>query len=223
MCFIVKYILLIANFIFTLAGLTLIGLGIAALVNTDELSQVATIPLRAIPISIIVLGAVIFLISFFGCCGSMKENRCLLLMYSLFMLLLAGGKIYLTVLLLRNVNSVNELVEEWIGKAFNNSELRPTFHAIETTFRCCGTTGPDSYTGILAALPPSCCPDPDLQQTCERNNAFGGCFTIITDFLEKYGEVFGAVLLTVLIIEFVAAIFAILLSCNIGAKRRNTV
>ncbi|CAH3975579.1 unnamed protein product, partial [Pieris brassicae] len=200
MCFIVKYVLLIANFIFTLAGLTLLGLGIAALVNTSDLSGVATTPLNAIAISIIVLGAVVFLIAFFGCCGSMKENRCLLLTYALCLLLLAGAKIYLTVLMFTSEDSVGDLVEEWIEKAFYNNELRDTMHAIETAFECCGTTGPNSYFGILQALPPSCCPY-TVSQRCEISNAFGGCINIITEFLSKYSDVFGGILASILAIE----------------------
>ncbi|CAF4831611.1 unnamed protein product [Pieris macdunnoughi] len=221
MCFIVKYVLLIANFIFTLAGLTLLGLGIAALVNTSDLSGVATTPLNAIAISIIVLGAVVFFIAFFGCCGSMKENRCLLLTYALCLLLLAGAKIYLTVLMFNGADSVGELVEEWITKAFNNNELRDTFHAIENTFECCGTNGPYSYIGVLPALPPSCCPDNVSQ--CESSNAYGGCINIVTDFLSKYSGVFGSIFASILAVEFVAMLFAVMLACNIGGKRRQNV
>ncbi|XP_022113194.1 leukocyte surface antigen CD53 [Pieris rapae] len=218
MCFIVKYVLLIANFIFTLAGLTLFGLGIAALVNTSDLSGVATTPLNAIAISIIVLGAIVFLVAFFGCCGSMKENRCLLITYALCLLLLAGAKIFLVVLMFKNVDNIGDLVDDWITKAFYNIEGRDTIHAIENTFLCCGTTGPNSYIGILQALPPSCCPY-DASQQCVSSNAYGGCINIVTDFLVKYSDVFGGVLASVLAVEFVAILFAVMLSCSIGAKR----
>ncbi|CAG4953470.1 unnamed protein product [Colias eurytheme] len=53
-----------------------------------------------------------------------------------------------------------ELVLDWLGQAFNNNQMRESFHAMEAAFSCCGTTGPDSYTtGVLPSLPATCCPD----------------------------------------------------------------
>ncbi|OWR40652.1 putative U5 small nuclear ribonucleoprotein helicase [Danaus plexippus plexippus] len=61
-----------------LGGLALIGLGVATLLQLTDVLEVVTTNVNAIPITVIVLGALIFLIAFLGCCGAIRENRCFL-------------------------------------------------------------------------------------------------------------------------------------------------
>lgn len=77
---IVKYILFLFNFLCLVAGVLLIVFGSLVLTNN---AGVMHIPVdlvefpQGIPIAAIVLGAIIFLISFLGCCGACKENNCM--------------------------------------------------------------------------------------------------------------------------------------------------
>ncbi|CAH2243631.1 tetraspanin-9-like [Pararge aegeria] len=221
MCFIVKYVLFIANVLFTLAGLTLIGVGTAVLVLAGDVLNVIPVVLHAIPISVIVLGALVFLISFFGCCGAIRENRCFLVTYSIIMLLLAAGKMYLAVVIFKAMDHIYENVVEWLTKAFLNESMREPFHAVEIAFRCCGTIGWQSYLGILPALPASCCA-PDIQ-VCDQANAFGGCNDKVGDFFATYGEATASVIVVILAVELVAMIFGFCLCKNITNRKRETV
>lgn len=45
------------------------------------------------PIALIVLGCIIFVISFFGCCGAIRESQCMVTTYAIFLLLLVVGMI----------------------------------------------------------------------------------------------------------------------------------
>lgn len=56
-----------------------IGLGIAVLVALGNINEI--IPaINTIPILVIVVGCIIFLVAFFGCCGAIRENGCFLIM-----------------------------------------------------------------------------------------------------------------------------------------------
>lgn len=67
-------------FSFQLAGLTIVILGAVMLVNINALEGLPDLPaiIADMPIVVIVIGGVILVIGFFGCCGAMRESKCLL-------------------------------------------------------------------------------------------------------------------------------------------------
>lgn len=64
-----------------LAGVALLGVGIAYRLNFDDITDLIPEEYNVdfAPTATIVVGAIIFVIAFFGCCGAVKENRFLLL------------------------------------------------------------------------------------------------------------------------------------------------
>ena len=70
----VKYLMFFFNFIFFLSGLALIIIG--ALIRSDygDYFTYADSQFATAEIFIIVIGIIVFLIGFFGCCGALKEN-----------------------------------------------------------------------------------------------------------------------------------------------------
>ncbi|CAH0755489.1 unnamed protein product [Diatraea saccharalis] len=120
--FIVKYVLFFANFVFSLAGLALIGTGIAVLVQLSEILEVVPSAINGIPIAVIVLGVIVFVIAFFGCCGAIRESRCLLTMYFVCMAILAAGKIYLVTVIFNGLQTLQKTVEGWVENAFDKRE-----------------------------------------------------------------------------------------------------
>ncbi|XP_026739785.1 tetraspanin-9-like [Trichoplusia ni] len=213
--FIVKYVLIIGNIIFALLGLGILGLGIAVHVNLKDIYQLIPVGLSALSISIITLGCIIFVISTLACCGAIRESRCMLLFYALFMAILAGIKIYLTVLIFGFLDTATTTVTRWLISAFNNEDLRPAYHGLETLFRCCGTTGAGSYAP--GAVPQSCCASP-IDNVCQAN-FYDGCIDQLTSYFETFGESIGAVLIVVIIIECVCVLAGLFLSCQIRRKR----
>jgi len=65
-----------------LAGLALIIIGSVAAAKLTPYSSAADVHFNGVGVFIIVIGIVIFLISFFGCLGAYKENYCLLITVS---------------------------------------------------------------------------------------------------------------------------------------------
>ncbi|KAJ0175926.1 hypothetical protein K1T71_008100 [Dendrolimus kikuchii] len=81
--FLVKYILFFANLAFALAGLALMGLGIAVQFQLSPITVITdSFNFEVAPITAMVLGAVVFLVSFFGCCGAIRESNCMLVTFS---------------------------------------------------------------------------------------------------------------------------------------------
>ncbi|XP_021203536.1 23 kDa integral membrane protein isoform X14 [Bombyx mori] len=203
--FIAKYVLFIANLVFSLAGLAIIRLGVAVLRNLRDLQDI--LPVNALPIGIIVLGCIIFIIAFLACCGAIKESRCMLITYSIFMVILVAVKIYLAIVVFGFLSDVTSTITSWVTTAFNTSSLRDVYHVMEALFNCCGTTGPSSYDGILSQLPPSCCASP-VDNTFYAPNAFPGCTTRLIDYFDTFGRAIGSVLIIIIFLEVVYHLFS---------------
>jgi CD63 antigen len=79
----VKYLMFFFNLLFLLAGLAMVIIGAVAQASTSHLRGLYGVNAGAI--FIIVIGGVIFIVAFFGCCGAIKENRCLLITFGVCM------------------------------------------------------------------------------------------------------------------------------------------
>ncbi|XP_026332523.1 23 kDa integral membrane protein-like [Hyposmocoma kahamanoa] len=193
-------------------------MGIAVLVSLDRVAEIIPV-ITTIPILVIVVGCIVFLISFFGCCGAIRENGCLLIMYAVCMFLLVASNIALAVVIFRNLNGLSTTVDGWVRTAFQQHGQAPDggFRALEELFKCCGTTGKESYNN-LPFIPPTCCPEVNCDSAATY---YDGCSTIFTDYLNNFGNVVGTIVIIILCIEFIAMIFALFLNQQItSAKRR---
>uniref|UniRef100_A0A336M6E9 Tetraspanin n=1 Tax=Culicoides sonorensis TaxID=179676 RepID=A0A336M6E9_CULSO len=108
--FIAKYLLCLFNFLFFVAGTIILGIGVwlavdkasfislLKMVESEQL-QKFTQPsvIEQLAYVLIVVGAIMFFLSFLGYCGAIRESQCLLTMYAIFLILLlvlevvAGG------------------------------------------------------------------------------------------------------------------------------------
>ncbi|XP_075986026.1 tetraspanin-18-like [Anticarsia gemmatalis] len=221
--FLMKYILFFVNLVFVLAGLALIGVGVAAIYKLEDLLNLIPISIvKFAPYVFIILGAIIFLIAFSGCCGAITESKCLLITYAVFMAVLAGAKIFFTIELHNNMEYLRTEVEGYVNKAFDDPSMNATFHAVEVLLKCCGTTGPGVYNMTIfdtQYVPPTCCENPDETTICLKENAFQiGCTTLIGDLLESLGGNLSYTLIFIIVAEVLAMLFAIYVSCTIKEK-----
>merc|ERR1711934_1210514 len=89
----VKYFMIICNIIFALIGTVLIGFGAYAQIEAKDYLNFLGNNYVNTPIFIIILGAIIFVISFFGCCGASKESKCMMYTYGFFLFLILIAQI----------------------------------------------------------------------------------------------------------------------------------
>ncbi|CAH0727254.1 unnamed protein product, partial [Brenthis ino] len=211
----VKYILFFANLFFALSGLVLIGLGVAVelrvsqVVDIFEESQI----FQLTPIGAMVVGSIVFIVAFFGCCGAIRESNCMLITYAIFMIVLMILKIALSVLIFVKQEDLISDIPRWLNKAF--SEDVNAFHEIERAFLCCGPEGPTSYLTKLS-LPDTCCASPP----CNPLTSYNGCNAIISEFFETFGLAIGVVAIVIVSIELVAVVFGLCLANHTRNKHR---
>lgn len=72
-----KYLLYLLNLIFVAGGILLIVVGSIMLSTMGNFTAFdGAVNTQTIPITILVLGCVTFVVAFFGCCGTIRENAC---------------------------------------------------------------------------------------------------------------------------------------------------
>lgn len=144
----VKYMIFILNFMFWLFGGLLVGVGFYAFVDKWEAIggvRVETIYDVILNISLVIMiaGGVVFVVSFAGCLGALRENTCLLKFYS--MCLLVFFLLEMTVAIVgfvfpTNMNGILEdsFTEKIIHTYRDDPDLQNFIDFAQQEFQCCG-------------------------------------------------------------------------------------
>ncbi|XP_052741940.1 23 kDa integral membrane protein-like isoform X2 [Bicyclus anynana] len=201
-----------------LAGVALIGLGVAVELHVSKAADIlqSSPIVQLTPIGAIVVGCIVFVVAFFGCCGAIRESNCMLITYAIFMIVLMVLKITLATLIFVKQDELLADIPRWLTDAFNKD--RQAFQEIERTFTCCGVEGPQSYMSL--ALPATCCAAG--VQTCTVVNAHPGCSRVLSDFFQTFGLAIGVVAIVVVAVELVAVVFGLCLANHVRNKSRRT-
>jgi len=146
---VLKYIMFAVNFVFWLAGGALMGVGIYALVEMKDYKEIFS-SAGSLPVGVLILGIVVFIIGFLGCCGAIKESTGMLKVYFGFVVVLVIGEIVVTILAFVKKgdaeNWVADNLRDGYVSAFPTSSSgvqpnQPTQDAIkkmQEEFLCCG-------------------------------------------------------------------------------------
>lgn len=80
------------NFVFQMSGLALLGLGLLTRyysTKSEELANKASGDAAGLAaLAFIVIGGAVFTVSFFGCCGAIRESHCMITIVSLNIIIL---------------------------------------------------------------------------------------------------------------------------------------
>uniref|UniRef100_A0A0C9Q5P6 Tetraspanin n=1 Tax=Fopius arisanus TaxID=64838 RepID=A0A0C9Q5P6_9HYME len=232
-----KYLLFIFNLIFVLCGLALLILGVLVETNlgsvkaetADQIHQI-----EVIAIGLIVIGSIIFVIAFFGCCGAIRESHCMTVTYAVFLLVILVIQVGIAIwafVVLKNLNTA-EMTEEFkkpLTKYWSDVDSRNAVDLAQEMLHCCGASGPDDYASnhvnMNGTIPWSCCKQESERkfQFCNGREVYQiGCSGQIKDLVKNIGHGLGGVALGIAGIELVGIIFALCLANSIrNEDRRN--
>lgn len=218
---VVKYGIFIFNLLCAVAGIALIVVGAIPLFKLDDIRDAFPENNPAtVPIIIVVLGSVIFIISFFGCCGAIRENQCMVSTYAFFLLVLVILQIVIAVFAFMYAGELAAAAQRGFNKLWDNrntdEQTRIAIDGIQRGIRCCGSNGPADWG--LTSIPQSCCDE----SVCTILNAHQqGCATLLYDFVSTSGLLIAWVAIVFAGIELVGVIFACCLANSIrNANRR---
>ncbi|XP_075212240.1 23 kDa integral membrane protein-like [Lycorma delicatula] len=210
---IIFYIVIIV--LFAICGLCLFILGCWFKISLSFLSNISTDLAVTIPVSIIILGFIIFIVSLIGMLFEKKPKHLLLYGYSLLFFFAILLVLYLSIYFY-SPDSGNSLVDELISfmVAYRPKHVN-MMDEIQTKFVCCGIEDPNDWLKMkLERIPQSCCIVEPCNTFDKRKIYTEGCRKSIKCFiLEKKSW-----LLMFLFPSVLVAFFAIIVTINLANK-----
>nr|XP_028688605.1 tetraspanin-18 isoform X3 [Macaca mulatta] len=147
-----KYLMFVFNFFIFLGGACLLAIGIWVMVDPTGFREiVAANPLLLTGAYILLaMGGLLFLLGFLGCCGAVRENKCLLLFFFLFILIIFLAELSAAILaFIFRENLTREFFTKELTKHYQGNNdtdvFSATWNSVMITFGCCGVNGPEDF------------------------------------------------------------------------------
>jgi len=215
----VKYGLFIFNLVCAVAGIALIVVGAIPLFKIDDIRDAFPENNPAlVPIIVVVLGSIIFTISFFGCCGAIRESQCMMTMYALMLFVLVVLQIVVAVYAFMYTEELATAARNGFGTLWterNDMRSAKAIDGIQQALQCCGSSGPADWG---SNVPDSCCAS---NASCSVNTAFsGGCGDTLFDLVNSSGKLIAWIAIVFGAFELVGVVFACCLMNSIRNMNR---
>ncbi|XP_044754487.1 CD63 antigen-like [Coccinella septempunctata] len=229
----VKYLVFIANLVFVLAGLALVVIGVVFKFNYLKQVSVDGVPTEfgVAPVLTIVVGAIVFITAFFGCCGAIRESTCMLTTYAVILLSIFIIQVAIGVfafLQVKDTADYKQNLEKGFRKAVDhygtNKEASEAVDAAQVFLECCGVNGPQDYHFSNGSVPLSCCSA--KVESCSSTSSTvhsDGCVDKLYNFLEKTANILGYVVIGIAATELLGAIFGLCLASSIRNHYRRNI
>ncbi|KAL5960529.1 23 kDa integral membrane protein [Taenia solium] len=143
----VKYCTFFFNFIVFVFGLFLAGSGGYLLYQLSLYSNQVGDVVKVFSIALIVLGFIILIVGFLGCCGACYESPCMLITFAVIVAILLCLQIAVAVFAFMYKDELMDFLSKRFEEVFSSSDT--TFRRqIERELHCCGFKMPDVSCGF---------------------------------------------------------------------------
>ncbi|XP_004589696.1 CD63 antigen [Ochotona princeps] len=215
----VKFLLYVLLLAFCACAIGLIAVGVGAqLVLSQTITHGAT-PGSLLPVVIIAVGAFLFLVAFVGCCGTCKENYCLMVTFAVFlsliMLVEVAAAIAGYVFRDKVMSEVNKDFQQQMQSYLTDNHTAFALDKLQEDYKCCGAANYTDWAAIPGLgkdrVPDSCC----VNVTAHCGVAFNvtdiyveGCVEKIGLWLRKNVLVVAAAALGIAFVEILGIVLA---------------
>ncbi|XP_061815432.1 tetraspanin-33 [Nerophis lumbriciformis] len=163
---VVKYALFLFNFLFWLIAMTMIAIGVYARVEKHAETALACLSVDP-ALMLLIIGVLMFIITFCGCVGSLRENICLLQFFCIsltiiFLLQLVAGVLGF-VFSDKARNKVTKMVTNAIVHYRDDIDLQNLIDFGQKEFGCCGAV---SYGDWSKNMYFNCTPSNPSRERC---------------------------------------------------------
>ncbi|KAL7297810.1 hypothetical protein TKK_0008843 [Trichogramma kaykai] len=163
----IKTLIVLVNILFVITGLLIILIGSTIYRIYDDYASVMDPVFSSPGTMLIVVGAIIFVIAFLGCCGALKESTCMVLTFAALLTttLVVEVSAGITAFALKDrvTAAVSQNLNQTIHMYTYDEKARISIDLIQEQLRCCGFNGYNDWEEILqntnssAKVPQSCC------------------------------------------------------------------
>ncbi|XP_030336678.1 tetraspanin-8 [Strigops habroptila] len=226
-----KYSMFIFNFLFWVCGSIILGVSIWIRVSKDAQQELEIDSSVFAGVDLLIaVGSIIMILGFLGCCGAIKESRCMLLLFFIGLLLIlilqvTGGilvavyrsqiETYLEKSLQESVNSLRSSTEE--SKVFQEK-----LQQFQTMNQCCGLlNGPSDWGKNIGNKICEC----ELKSSSDLCTYYQGryvyktpCGDVIIEYLKDHLLIIMGIAFGLAVIEILGLGFSMSLYCQIRRK-----
>lgn len=158
---------------------------------------------------LIIVGIIIMVIGFLGCCGAIRENQIMLALFfaCLFVIFVAllGVAIYMIVAKDGFRTVVHTVFQEKVKMSCNDDESATNLmKMIQEKFHCCGADGITDYNPLTCTHPKVCEPTIDVVK---------GCTDAFTEWIQSKLVLVAGVLFGIALILIIGMLFSMILCC----------
>ncbi|XP_023813293.1 tetraspanin-10 isoform X2 [Oryzias latipes] len=147
MDYFLKYFLFLCNLAFTVFGLMVLGLGMWGLISKESFAQERIGSIGTDPMLVLVsLGFLLAVLCLTGCVGAIRENSCLLRLFSGILLILITVQVLIAIMAYSMQDQIEVYMRSGMLAAMagyqDDLDLRFITDEIQTNLQCCGA---DTY------------------------------------------------------------------------------
>lgn len=229
----IKYLLFAFNLIFCLAGLVIFIVAIVVQVKFNEYASFFGTNNTAV--GLIIIGAIIMIIAFFGCCGAYKENYCMVLTFAILLTIILILEVIFVILVYTRKDEVVGKVDDGLKAGLANYNktggpygigVKEAWDTAQQEFECCGARNYSDWRTVLHGnVPDSCCRT--VSDNCGRGIAerplqianftiyTQGCIASVEDYMAGNLVLLGSVGIALILIQVFVVIFSCCLAHSI--------
>ncbi|KAL7639823.1 UNVERIFIED_CONTAM: hypothetical protein RMT77_009236 [Armadillidium vulgare] len=221
-----KLFLIVLNFIIFAVGAGVVALSSIVIHRSSQYGELFLKGILTLPILILIAGLIITLLGFFGCCGAMRENTCMLYTYAAIVSVLFICELALGILIALYPEKARDQIKDGMFEFFekygkDDQSLTRSVDSIQTDLQCCGVNSPADWgREISHDMPKSCCIDKGDCTTSNPNDIYQkGCYEAVESSLKGVTMALGITAIVLGIIQVVC----ICIACGLAQKRRQYV
>jgi hypothetical protein len=162
-----KYAFFFLNFLFWVLGALGLGVGLWAATDTnfeDTIDNILSLEdglnvttLKQAAYLMIIAGAIMMVIGFFGCIGAVRESQCLLITFFISLLLVFALCVAIITIVFVNPHLTDSVTAPIFKKLMDNyANATSAMSLIQEKLKCCGAQARDDWQKIGQQIPASC-------------------------------------------------------------------
>lgn len=239
----IKYIIFIFNFFFLLTGIALISIGSYMKVEMSNYLNFLDDTYMNTSVLFIILGIIILIIGFCGCCGAMTENFCMMFTFATLLGLVVIIQIASAVMVYMYQDDAEEQISNKMKEGMRHYDpdsteyegVTMTWNQIQSDLKCCGVDKYEDWKTTNFSKPNGDVPD-DCCKTISKGCGSGvlndptkvdgiyehGCLKKLESLIGSNIEYVGGAGIAFILLEIIGVLVSCMLASNMR-RRSNYV
>ncbi|XP_047988796.1 CD63 antigen-like [Leguminivora glycinivorella] len=226
----VKYLLIAFNLLFAITGLIIFIVGIKAEMRLSPYIDFTDGHFwSSAPVVQIIVGVVIFIVAFLGCCGAFNENHCMIVTFAVLLLVTFIAELAVGIAGYANHANLEQSVVRHLNESLKeyptNKDVQRSWDIMQTDLVCCGVFGPKDWSNNTLPVPDSCCSAREVTDgaaaACNMDSTdihSNGCLPKMLDIFKDNAYLIGGVGLGIAFVPLLGVIFACCLARSIRSQ-----